>query len=304
MARVAGAELGLPLDSVTVRLGDTDLPAAPVHGASRTAGTVAPAVQQAAAVARAELAALASADPASPLHGVPTEQIGASGGALHRKATDHTNVADPIGEVLRRAGRSRLDVERRAGPPELSEQAWNTLASGVNTIRGPKDERVARFAFAAHFVEVAVKPGTGALRVLRVVSRADIGRVLDPARARGQLLGGLVFGLGMALSEAVVIDPVLGRSVSASPIDYHIPASAQMPRFDLGFIEPAATDAELNPLGAKGVGEIGTVGLAAAVANAVRDATGIRFRTLPISADRLVAAAARSPAPDGPARHL
>ena len=257
MAQIAADVLGLPIDRVRVVLGDTDLPAAPVHGASRTAGTIGPAVKAAAEALQDELERLAP--------GAPLEQIFAL------------------------TGRNRIEVERRAGPPELDDKAFATLASGINTIRMPKTKTAAMYAFAAHFVEVRVRPATGAVRVTRMLSRCDIGRVINPMGARSQVLGGLVFGLGMALSEQIVTDPVTGRVISDGITEYAVPEMGMMAAFDIGFVgEP---DLIANEIGAKGVGEIGTVSSAAAIANAVWHATGRRCRRLPIGPDKLLSVA-------------
>jgi len=258
MAQVAADALGVPIGKVRVVLGDTDLPAAPVHGASRNAGSIGPATKAAAEALVAELAA-------------------ANGGEAP---------AD-VGALLRRLGRDRIDVTRRAGPPELDDKAFATLASGINTIRMPKTKMAATYAFAAHFAEVRVRPDLGRIRVTRMTSRVDIGRVLNPMQARSQVMGGLVFGLGMALTEQIVADPATGRVISAGITEYWIPGMGMMPEFDVSFVgEP---DYLANEVGAKGAGEIGTVGSAAAIANAVWHATGRRFLQLPITLDKLLA---------------
>ena len=257
MAQVAAGALGVPIGRVRVVLGDTDLPAAPVHGASRNAGTMGPATKSACEALAAELAQ-------------------ANGGAA----------PNDVAALLRRLGRDRIVVTRRAGPPELDDKAFTTLASGINTIRMPKTKTSATYAFAAHFAEVRVHPGLGRIRVTRMTSRVDIGRVLNPMQARSQVMGGLVFGLGMALTEQIVADPATGRVVSAGITEYWIPGMGMTPEFDIAFVgEP---DYLANEVGAKGAGEIGTVGSAAAIANAVWHATGRRFRQLPITLDKLL----------------
>ncbi len=261
MAMVAAEELGLEVGRVAVLLGDTDLPAAPVHGASRTAATIGPAVQAAARALRQQVLALASPG---------------------------RNAAEPLADVLRKAGIAQMTSEERAGPPELDDKAFATMASGINTIRQPKTKTAAMYAFCAHFVEVRVRPARGEVRVSRIVSRLAAGRILNPMGARSQALGSIVFGLGMALHEAVVWDPALGRQVSASPTDYHIAGGPDVPEaLDLGFVEEQ--DTLVNGLGAKGVAELGLVGFAAAVANGVWHATGLRVRALPVTPALLLA---------------
>jgi len=252
MAQVAADALGIDIERIRVRLGDTDLPAAPVHGASRNAGTLGPATEAAALALRAELDALGADWPSA----------------------------------LAASGEKSLSVTRRAGPPELDDKAFSTLASGINTIRMPTTKTAAMYAFGAHFCEVRIRPELGRLRVTRFLSRCDIGRVLNPMQARSQIIGGIVFGLGMALSEQIVPDFATGRILSAGITEYWLPGMPMMPAFDIGFVGPP--DYLSNELGAKGAGEIGTVGSAAAVANAVWHATGRRFQQLPITIDKLL----------------
>ena len=254
MAQVAADALSIDIARIRVSLGDTALPAAPVHGASRNAGTIGPAVEAAAMALKAELDALAG-------NGDWPDRLAAS-------------------------GRGSTAVTRRAGPAELDDKAFATLASGINTIRMPTTETAAMYAYAAHFCEVRIRPDLGRLRVTRMLSRCDIGRVLNPMQARSQILGGLVFGLGMALSEQIVPDFATGRVISAGITEYWLPGMPMMPEFDIGFVGPP--DYVSNEMGAKGGGEIGTVGSAAAIANAVWHATGRRFQQLPITVDKLL----------------
>ena len=188
LALIAADALGLPMERVTVHLGDTDLPAAPVHGASRTAASVGPAVQAVARRLRERVLALGNSD----------------------------DPGSDLCALLAQAGVPEFSEEGRAGPPELDDAAFATLASGHNTIRQPKTKTVAMYAFGAHFVEVQVRPSVGEVKVTRVVSRFAAGRILNPLGAHSQVLGGVVFGLGMALHEAIVWDErwgVIGHSV-------------------------------------------------------------------------------------------
>ena len=254
MAMIVAQELGIDIARVTASLGDTDLPPAPVHGASRTAATIAPAVKAAACALRAKARGLV--------------RLGRNDDA-------------PLADLLREAGLLSLSHEERAGPPELDDAAFATMASGVNTIRQPRTKTAASYAFCAHFVEVRVRPARGEVRVSRVVSRLDAGRILNPLGARSQALGSIVFGIGMALREAVVWDAALGRQVSASPTAYHLCGGGDVPEaLDIGFVE--TQDAAVGEMGAKGVAELGLVGFAGAVANAVWHATGRRVRRTPI----------------------
>jgi xanthine dehydrogenase YagR molybdenum-binding subunit len=136
------------------------------------------------------------------------------------------------------------------------------------------------------FVEVKVDEDFGFVQVSRVVSAIAGGRVLNPKTARSQVLGGVVWGIGMAVEEESVIDHAFGRIVTRNLADYHVPVNADVSEIDVIFVEEH--DEIVNPLGAKGMGEIGLVGVAPAIANAVYHATGRRIRELPITLDKLM----------------
>ena len=171
-------------------------------------------------------------------------------------------------------------------PPNSTTRRSRRSPPASTPSRMPTTETAAMYAYAAHFCEVRIRPDLGRLRVTRMLSRCDIGRVLNPMQARSQILGGLVFGLGMALSEQIVPDFGTGRVISAGITEYWLPGMPMMPEFDIGFVGPP--DYVSNEMGAKGGGEIGTVGSAAAIANAVWHATGRRFQQLPITVDKLL----------------
>jgi xanthine dehydrogenase YagR molybdenum-binding subunit len=150
----------------------------------------------------------------------------------------------------------------------------------------PDEARYAMFCFGAQFAEVRVSEDTGEVRVPRLLGVFDAGRIINPKTARSQLLGGMAWGLSMALFEHSVVDPRFGHVVNHDFAGYHIPANA-----DVRSIEPYWLDEEdlhVNPMGSKGIGEVGTVGTAAAIANAVYHATGVRVRDLPITLDKLL----------------
>lgn len=257
-----------PLE-VAVTLGDTDSPAAPVQGASRGAASITPAATAAAKMLLEKL----------------------SGNGRNPKPRGTAAIAEAVRELAGRNGEDDstpskilgdfiIEVTARSGPPELNDEDFETLASGVNTIRFPTQGEHARYAFAAHAVEVTVDGATGEIRVDRVVSRVAAGRILNPMAAHSQVLGGLVMGISQTLLEGHREDPTSGRSLTAHPLRYPFAELGQIPPMDIAFVDDP--DPHVGPSGAKGVGEIGVVGIGAAIANAVADATGHRLRHLPL----------------------
>jgi xanthine dehydrogenase YagR molybdenum-binding subunit len=148
------------------------------------------------------------------------------------------------------------------------------------------DGKRARFAHSAVFAEVRVDEELGIVRVTRIVDAVAAGRILNPKTARSQIMGGVVFGIGMALHEETKIDEHFGRFMNANLAEYHVPANADVHDMEVIFVDEP--DEIINPLGIKGVGEIGVVGTAAAIANAIYHATGKRVRDLPITPDKLI----------------
>ena len=151
--------------------------------------------------------------------------------------------------------------------------------------------RYSSYAHSAVFAEVRVDEELGIIRVTRVVDAVAAGKILNPKTARSQILGGVVWGIGMALHEESRLDQRLGRFMTHHLADYHVPVNADIHAIDVLFVEEH--DDKANPLGVKGVGEIGIVGTAAAIANAVYHATGVRVRDLPITVDKVLAGLAR-----------
>ena len=265
MRQVAADGLGIPLDQVRFDLGDTELPNTSSAVGSAGAGMVSAAVHTAATALRDQLVARAIADSKSPLHG-----------------------ADP-GVVLVRDGRMTLRDEPDSGETyeELLRRNFLEEADALGTWNPTgADTGYATTTFGAQFAEVAVDADLGLLRVRRMVGAFAPGRVLNPKTARSQLMGGMLWGLGQALLEGTRMDSRMGRWANTSLGEYLVPVNADAPDVEVEFVEVG--DEVVNPLGVKGVGEIGQVGVAAAIANAVFHATGRRVRELPIAVEHLL----------------
>jgi xanthine dehydrogenase YagR molybdenum-binding subunit len=264
--KIIGAQaLGLDPDRVRSELGDSTLPKAAVHGGSMTTASVGTAVHEACLAARAKLLALMGEDPRSPLRGAAEEDVVVADGRIVLERDPSR--ADSYADILRRHGLTSIEAT-------------------VDSKPGDEMERFSMHAFVAHFVEVRIDSELGTLRIARVVSVCGAGRILNEKTARSQLTGAVVGGLGMALMEETVMDHRMGRFVNPSLGEYHVPVNADIPQLEAFFVEER--DDRVNPLGAKGLGEVGYVGVAAAVANAVHHATGKRIRTLPITLDKLL----------------
>lgn len=284
MTQIAAEELGLPCEKVRFELGDTQLPVTPVTGASRTVSSVGPAVQAAAAATRSKVIQMAIADAASPLFGCESGQIAAKDGRLF--LVQQPSRGETYGDILNRHGLDVIEAYQETLPIDADQTDRNKVFSGINAIRGPVTSKFAMYNFGAHFAEVRVNRRSGEVRLSRFVGAFAAGRILNPKTAHSQLLGGIIFGIGMALMEETVTDSRLGRIVTANLADYHLPVHADITEIEAFFIEEH--DPHVNSLGTKSVGELGIVGSAAAIANAVYHATGKRVRDLPIALEKLL----------------
>jgi xanthine dehydrogenase YagR molybdenum-binding subunit len=262
MAQVAADMLGLPLESISVKLGDSSLPQSPVQGGSWIAASVSNGIATTAGAIRDELLRLAKQMPNSPLANAASDEVALADGRL--VSTRDASRAVPIAEAMRHGAVDRIEQEKTTNPAHDTSRANN--------------------AHAAIFAEVKVDEQIGVVRVTRVVSAVAGGRILNTKTASSQILGSVVWGIGMALHEETQIDHKFGRIMNANIAEYHVPVNADIHEIKVIFVDEPD---DSNPLGVKGLGEIGIVGVAAAVANAVYHATGKRIRNLPITLDKL-----------------
>ena len=263
MAQVAADELGLPLENINVKLGDSSLPQSPVEGGSWIAASVSSGIVMTAAAIRDELLRLAKQIPNSPLADTAPGGVALIDGALVSGADVSHSVS--IADAMRYNAVDRIERE-------------------VTT--KPGDDTRAHNTHSAVFAEVKVDEQLSVIRVTRVVSAVAAGRILNTKTASSQILGGVVWGIGMALHEETLVDERNGRVVNANIAEYLVPVNADVQDIEVIFVDEQD---DSNPLGVKGVGEVGIVGVAAAIANAVYHATGKRVRDLPITLDKLLA---------------
>jgi xanthine dehydrogenase YagR molybdenum-binding subunit len=269
LAQLASQKTAVPLDKVEVALGDTSLPEGPISGGSMATGSLVPAVFQAADNAIVMLRTIATTTPGSPFQNRKPDELAFEGGRLFVKA-DGAAGGVPFAEMLRRAN---LRLVTGSGQSEATF--------------GNPNPKVSTHSFGCHFVEVTWQPEIARLRVSRVVTVIDAGRILNPLAGRNQIEGAVVMGIGMALLEHTIYDPRNGAPINSNLADYIVAVNADVPPIDVHFLE--YPDQEVNELGARGIGEIGLAGFAAAVTAAVHHATGIRVRELPIKIENLLA---------------
>jgi xanthine dehydrogenase YagR molybdenum-binding subunit len=262
MAQVAADMLGLPLENISINLGDSSLPQSPVEGGSWIAASVSNGIATTADAIREELLRLAKQMPGSPLANVAPGEVTLADGKLMSKGDASRSVS--IADAMRHGAVDRIEQEKTYNPS-------NDIARAHNT-------------HSAIFAEVKVDEQLGVIRVTRVVSAIAGGRILNTKTASSQILGGVVWGIGMALHEETLIDHRVGRIMNANIAEYHVPVNADIHDIRVIFVDEPD---DSNPLGVKGLGEIGIVGVAAAIANAVYHATGKRVRDLPITLDKL-----------------
>jgi xanthine dehydrogenase YagR molybdenum-binding subunit len=282
VAITAARSLGLKVADVTVHMGDSELPPLMIAGGSNNAASAANVVAKACEELRQRIAKAAILAADSPFRGADPDTLHLSDGRL----SDAAGRSEPLSSAVSRAGH-RLEVYTENVPQGLPADSVASMAKGKPTMLGGAGRKdVAAFAFGAHFVEVRVHSRTREIRVPRVVSAFAAGTIVNPKTAYSQFMSGAIWGLSSALLEETVLDSGSARYVNNNLADYLIPVNADVPSVEI--IMVAENDERVNPLGIKGIGEIGIVGMNAAVANAVFHATGKRIRDLPIRAEKLL----------------
>lgn len=270
MAVTAAEVLGLPVEKISVVIGDSSLPTGPISGGSMVTATVVPVVAQAARAAIGSLLQTATASGA-PFAGQNPDAVAWDAGILRAsdRAAGGGDSARGVAfaDVLRSQRRAGVDGEAKSG---------DNAAEKTYSFR----------AFGAHFVEVRWDPALARLRVARVVSAFDTGRIIHRKGALNQIEGAIMMGVGMALLEESVYDRRWGRVVTDNLADYLVPVNADQPEMDITLLDEP--DPHIGEFGAKGMGEIGITGITAAIVNAIHHATGRRVRDLPVTVEKLL----------------
>jgi xanthine dehydrogenase YagR molybdenum-binding subunit len=262
---IAAEYLGLRPEQVKFELGDTKFPRAPSQGGSWTTSSVGSAVYGAALAVGAKLLSLANQEASSPLKTAAASDVEMLDGRLQLKSDPSRFVS--VSDVMKRNRLTEI-TETFEAQPSKEREKYATLAHG------------------AQFVEVKVDPDLGIIRVTRAIEVTACGKIINPKASHSQEIGGVVWGIGMALQEATEIDHRYGRIMNPNLQHYHVPVNADIHMIETMFVEE--DDKIVNPLGVKGMGELGMVGIPAAIANAVFHATGRRIRDLPITPDKLL----------------
>ncbi|WP_045689912.1 xanthine dehydrogenase family protein molybdopterin-binding subunit [Hymenobacter sp. AT01-02] len=266
MTQIAAQTLGLPIEAVTFKLGDTDFPEAPVQGGSWTAASVGTAVKNVCEAVGEKLLKFAKKMDGSPLDGASMDEVEFVNGQIRLRKDP--NQAVVIRDVLQASGESKIETDSSAMPNYLKQMPYSMHSHN------------------AVFAEVKVDPDLGTVHVTRVVNAVAAGRILNTKTARSQVLGSVVWGISMAMMEETVMDHKFGRYMNHNYAEYHVPVNADIHDIDVIFVEEE--DDIVNPLGVKGIGEVGLLGVAAAITNAVYHATGKRVRELPLYLDKLL----------------
>lgn len=268
LAQMVSSATGLPVSRIDIVIGDTALPSGPMSGGSMATGSLVPAVLEAAKKAVEQLIAIATAkDANTELAGVDPKTVIVREGALHY---DAGGISMTFDAVLAAAQMNHVDGQGKSGSSDKDSDA----------------KKRAIHSYGAHFVEVGWRPEIARLRVRRVVTVIDAGKIINPKTGRNQIEGAIVMGVGMAMLEQTEYDPQNGAPMNSNLADYMMVTHADSPDIDVTFLD--YPDLALNEIGARGIGEIGLAGVAAAITAAVHHATGVRVRDLPVMVEDLL----------------
>ena len=287
LAQTAADALGVSIERITVQIGDSNLPPAPIAAGSQTTASVHPAVLAASEMLRADLMGLATRDVKSKLSGRRAEEIAFADAKFFVRSD--SSISDSYGDIMRRNSKVMMEACATTVPasgPGFGPPVAPCMVPPAASEENGDAKKYSFHSFGAQFAEVWVDEDPGIARVKRFTSVHDVGRIMNEKTARSQIVGGVIFGIGQALMEATEHDHRWANPVTRSLADYHVPVNLDVPEIDVYFI--GKPDPHISPIGARGIGEIGITGVSGAIANAVFNATGKRIRSLPITPDKLL----------------
>jgi xanthine dehydrogenase YagR molybdenum-binding subunit len=282
IGQMAAEQLGVPMSSVKVELGDTTLPPAPVAGGSNTTASCCSAVLKACDAIRERLFRSASTANDGPLSGRPPAELALTDGRVIAR----DGGGEKLEDAFKRLGVSAIEEYAEFVPEGVPPEAIRQLYAGKPTLTGGPHGKKVMYAQGAEFVEVRIHALTREIRVPRIVGAFAAAHIMNTRTSHSQLMGGMIWGISSALHEATEIDRRLARYVNDNLADYSVPVNADVQAVDVILVPEQ--DSAVNPAGVKGLGELANVGTAAAIANAVYHATGRRVRKLPIRMEDLL----------------